>query len=288
MTTAPVTTSIPEQRRKAVSAGQFSFDELATIYNDARVDYIVPMPMNARRMEEYVRAYDVDLTASYVIHDDSDKIGGLGMLGVRQQRVWITRVGIIPASRGQKLGQFVMEKLLSCAQERGARRAQLEVIEGNEPAYRLFLKLGFEQTGKLLVIRRPPSPPPALSTEVTVTALDIDGIEACLRARTGQTSWLTETPSLLNAGSLEGMRLTFPDGASGWIVFRNSLFQLTHVVLDAPDSTVASALLQALHSYYPRHDTKVENLPADSPLWHVFQKWGYCEAFTRVEMIRSL
>lgn len=40
---------------RAVPIAQYSMDDLAAIYNRARVDYIVPMPMNGKRMAEYIQ-----------------------------------------------------------------------------------------------------------------------------------------------------------------------------------------------------------------------------------------
>ena len=37
-----------------LSAIQFTYDELVGAYNQTRVDYIVPMPMNAARLREYL------------------------------------------------------------------------------------------------------------------------------------------------------------------------------------------------------------------------------------------
>jgi ribosomal protein S18 acetylase RimI-like enzyme len=272
----------------ALQASGYTFEQLAHIYNESRVDYIVPMPMNARRMEEYVRFYDVDLDISIVAQNSERQIVGIGMIGMRENRTWLTRLGVIPERRGRRVGQFIAENLLYQAQERGAESAQLEVIEGNEAAYRLFLKLGFETTRKLLVIRRPPGTIPPLEASISVTPLDADEIHDCLGEREPGASWLDETPSLLKAGHLEGLHVRLPDGSEGWIVFRNALLQITHIVIGARSAEVAAVLIKALHSYYPRHDTKLENLPLESRWWHIFQQVGYCEAFTRIEMMRPL
>ncbi|MCS7069886.1 MAG: GNAT family N-acetyltransferase, partial [Anaerolinea sp.] len=104
----------------AVSAAHFSFDELAAIYNQTRVDYIVPMPMNGKRMEEYVRWYDVDLASSVVTINSDGDIAAIGMLGLRGARAWITRLGVIPRRRQHGLGQFTLETLLQAARRRGA------------------------------------------------------------------------------------------------------------------------------------------------------------------------
>ena len=52
-----------------VPASRFSHAELVAAYNQARVDYIVPMPMNVARFQEYMRWYDIDLEASCVAVD---------------------------------------------------------------------------------------------------------------------------------------------------------------------------------------------------------------------------
>ena len=155
---------------RAVPTSNFTFEELADIYNRAREDYIVPMPMNARRMKEYVVAYDVDLDASFVAVDrDDDEVNGVCMLGVRGERTWITRLGVIPVRRRRKSGLFLMETEIEESIRLGKKKVQLEVINGNEPAHRLFLKLGFEVTRELLVIRRPPGPvDPALIPEMSI------------------------------------------------------------------------------------------------------------------------
>lgn len=263
---------------------RYTFDQLAEIYNLARVDYIVPMPMNGRRMQEYVQFYNIDLDYSFIALNEAREPTGIGMLGVRGQRAWITRLGVIPTRRGGKVGQSLMLRLLDAARELGVQHAQLEVIEGNEPAHRLFTKLGFTEKRRLLVIRRPPSPPPALMDGIKESPLDAADVIAHLDSRPPGASWIDETVSLLNAGGLEGLRVESPYGTRGWIVYRLAPFQISHVVMDAPDTTTAEALLTAMHNRHPQRDTKIENLPADHPFWSVYQSVGYVETFRRIEM----
>lgn len=253
-----------------VPANTYSFADLAHIYNQSRVDYIVPMPMNARRMEEYVRHYDVALEASIVALSGGETTG-IGMLGLRQQRAWFTRLGVLPKERGHKVGQLIMETLIEEADRRGATQGQLEVIEGNEPAIRLFRKLGFEPLRPLLIIRRPPGAIDAPEGE----PLSPDEIAACLAARQDQPSWLDETASLLNMGALEGLRL-----GDEWVIFRRTAVQLSAFVLS--DTRDAARLIGAVHRRYPLLDTKIENV--DLRLWAAYQAVGYFQAFARLEM----
>ena len=190
-----------------VRASEYSFTELARIYNETRVDYIVPMPMNARRMEEYVRHYDVQLASSFVALSASEEEMGIGMLGLRAERAWITRLGVMPNQRGHRVGQFLVDKLIKTARENDASQIQLEVIEGNEPGRRLFLKAGFEDIRRLLVIRRPPG---QVTDPLTFesTPLSMDEIRECLAARSWGASWLDENASLLPALKLKAFNFT--------------------------------------------------------------------------------
>ena len=72
-------------------ASKFTYEELTDAYNETRVDYLVPMPMNVARLMEYCRVYDVSLEHSCVAVEE-ETVLGLGMLGVRQGRGWITRL----------------------------------------------------------------------------------------------------------------------------------------------------------------------------------------------------
>jgi ribosomal protein S18 acetylase RimI-like enzyme len=277
---------------RAIATSAYTYDELATIYNDARTDYIVPMPMNGKRMGEYVAAYDINLDASLVAVDPDDNLpNGICMLGVRDKRTWITRLGVIPERRRRKSGEFLMRAEIEETQKRGIKQIQLEVIKGNDPAYHLFSKMGFEAIRELLVIRRPPgaldaSLIPAMTVETIMSEAEITNL---LAQREPGAAWTEETPSLLNAGSLRALRVTLPDNESGWIVFQRSLFQLAHFVL-APNVSpeMTAALIIAVHREFPNQDTKIENVPTEHYTWRAYEHLGYMVTFSRIEMLLQL
>lgn len=279
------------QFHQAVSAKDYDYKELADIYNQARVDYIVPMPMNAKRMKEYCEAYDIGLGASLIAKDREDgEVNGICMLGIRDNRTWITRLGVIPHRRRRRSGQFLMRAEIDESLRLDKEIMQLEVIKGNEPAHRLFTKLGFEETRELLVIRRAPSKlDPSLIPQMTVQEIPDDEIFTYLEGRASDAAWTEETSSLRNAGKINGLLVTLPDGETAWIVFQRSMFQLAHFVL-APDVSthMMHALIAAVHQKYPLQDTKIENVPLEHPTWPVFQHFGYIIAFARIEMLLDL
>lgn len=273
---------------KAIPTSEYSFEELADIYNRAREDYIVPMPMNARRMKAYVTDYDVDLDASFVAVDaENGDINGVCMLGVRDERTWITRLGVIPVRRRRKSGLFLMTVEIEEARRMGKDLVQLEVIKGNAPAHRLFQQLGFEVTRDLLVVRRPPGPvDTSLVPDMTVDKIEGEEVFTVLAERETGVAWTEQTASLRNSGKMEGFWVTLADGEVGWIVFQKTPFQLGHFVLKPNVSeTMMHALIGAVHLHYDKQDTKIENLPLQHPTWSVFQKFGYGVSFARIEMI---
>jgi ribosomal protein S18 acetylase RimI-like enzyme len=274
-----------------VSASAYSFDELAEIYNQARVDYIVPMPMNGKRMAEYVRDYDIDLNISTVARDHDGLEMGVIMLGARPNRAWITRLGVIPARRGSRVGQRLVELMIEASLRRGLRHIQMEVIRGNAPAYSLFRKLGFEDVRELLVIRRPPSPTAPLVQVEGAQAIPLEGDEimACLQKRGDDPAWTEETRSFAHMEGLKGLRCALASGESGWAVYQRAPFQLMHFVF-SPDASpdLHQALIYHIHKLNPLHDTKIENLPASHPAWQVYQRMGYVESFRRIEMRLTL
>src|SRR5574341_956167 len=142
---------------RLLPASQFTLKDLTIIYNQTRVDYLVPMPMNMAKMTEYIHVYDIDLERSFVALDGATMIG-LGMLGVRPGRVWITRLGVLPNSRRHGTGRALMDALLEGAKQLGVDFTMLEVIKGNLPAHALFIKLGYRAVGELLILRRPAHP----------------------------------------------------------------------------------------------------------------------------------
>ncbi len=274
-----------------IPASAFSYEELTEAYNHTRVDYIVPMPMNAARLREYVEIYDVDMDASAVAVDGNE-ILGLGMLGVREGRAWITRLGIIRSKRRRRAGWTLVTHFIEQARQKGAKYIVIEVIRNNIPAYNLFVKKGFKETRELLVLRRPPGQPEIDVPEAKVEQLGYVKAVGLLQNRRRSTpSWIDENESLINAGNLSAFYATLTDGGEGWLVYQNTVFQLGRLVLQTEvghPHDVANVLLNHLHCEHPVQDTKTENLPLDDPHWPVFKQMGYIEMFHRIEMILNL
>jgi len=267
-------------------ASEFTIGELAEIYNQARSDYIVPMPMNAARMQEYINNYDVVLEHS-VVAMDGGQVLGLSMLGVRPNHTWITRLGILPMQRRRGAGELLMSHHIESSQKLNVKYITLDVIKNNIPAHQLFIKFGFRECRELLILRRPPGPPKIDVAPYQIRLMESDEAIALLHQRKSTPSWLDEIPSLVNAGNLYALEVELDNGAKGWIVYQKTIFQLGRLVIqtEAGDPReVARTLAHALHSQNPIQDTKTENFPLLDPHLPGLQDMGYIESFRRIEL----
>lgn len=275
---------------KLIPASHFTIDELTAIYNQTRVDYLVPMPMNASRLVEYVQSYDVNLEHSLVASEDG-VMRGVAMLGVRAERTWVTRLGVIPSTRRGGVGESLTRSLLEQSHLLGIDFTMLEVIKNNIPAHELFRKLGFYEVGELLILRRSPSK--QMIEPVIADARRLERYEALdlVGYNRGTQPWTNQSESLSHAQDISGLYLSLPDGSRGWLVYQRQKFTLTHFIYQTEvgdPAEMAYAFLSHLHHQYPRLDTHIENIQVNDPHLPGFYKMGYVESFRRIEMWRGI
>ena len=275
---------------KITPAAKFTLDELTYFYNQTRVDYLVPMPMSVDVMGEYIHDFDVNLQLSPVVHDaETGQFLGLGMLGVRDDRTWITRLGVLPSIRRSGAGAAAMDTMLENSRKIGAKKVILEVIKNNTPAQTLFKKNSFRQTIEFLVLRRAPLRPP-LSPEGEITWLYRKDALAALRSYPYPLTWINALESMKNASMFQGFELNLKSGAKAWMVYRHKKHSITHFVFHTErgnPAKMARHLLLYLHLQYHRMDAYAENFFADDPHLPAFYDLGYFEAFRRIEMVNE-
>lgn len=303
-TTPPVFVRVINSRKQTadldrmvpVHASHFSIEELTQIYNRARIDYVIPMPMSPRRLQEHIQTYGILLPQSTVMVDTilSEPVG-LGLLGSRGPRAWISRFGLVPLVRGQGYALAMMAQLLKTAGEMGAERVYVEVLQDNRPGLGLSRRMGFEPLRELIMARRPPD----LSRQVLVDpAAEINEVSGraarqLLNQRTDQPSWLNQSESfaVLNLKRLKGLCWRHADGRVGWVVYEEGRYQLKRVtvgVMAGDDAAVTSEVLHALHRLNPQKDAVIEDIPADDRRWPGYQAAGYFETYRRVECVKEL
>jgi ribosomal protein S18 acetylase RimI-like enzyme len=81
----------------------------------------------------------------------------------------IQNIGIVPASRGRRLGEALMLQALHGMYASGLGRAVLEVTANNEAAIRLYRRLGFRRSK--VVYKAVSACPPLIDGEVALLPL---------------------------------------------------------------------------------------------------------------------
>jgi len=272
-----------------IPATQFTIQELTDLYNQTRVDYLVPMPMNVDRLAEYIRDFDVDLPRSCVARAEDGQVLGLGMLGVRKTRAWITRLGVLPNTRRSGAGAALMDFMLEKADALNLPETHLEVIKNNEPAHKLFIKNGFRDRDEFLVLRRAPH---AISDPLIGRIEWLEKNEALqtLESYPNHLTWINALASMENAPDVQGARIWLPNGDTGWVVYRSQKFFFSHLVIHTEQGNpveVGTQLLLHLYSQHPRKDTYAENIHENDPHLPAFKALSYFENFSRIEMRRN-
>jgi len=275
-----------------IPADRFTIQELTDLYNQTRVDYLVPMPMNADRLNEYVHDFDVDLHQSCVARDADGQVLGLSMLGIRGDIAWITRLGVLPSTRRTGAGSALMDSMLKNADSLGMKETHLEVIKNNEPAYKLFQKKGFVETDTYLVMRHAPRQLVTLLQGI-VTWMGYDAALEKLATYPRHITWINAFKSMQNSQNTEGLHLELPNGDSGWLVYRNTKFTLrstlSHLIIHTEKGNpqvIGTQLLAHLHTHFPHHDTYAENIHEHDQHLPAFERLGYFTNFSRIEMRR--
>lgn len=299
---------------KLLPANEFSLEDLTDAYNRTRTDYLIPMPMNPGRLLEYLTLYDVDLHHSCVaVAQEDQTIIGLGMLGLRPNESWITRLGVLPEGRRRGVGSALMDELITYSRKRNANKMWLEVIKGNDPAHSLFLKYQFQPIRELIVARRPPKAMRSVTSVLAARKIHYLQHEEVIDlhcSRTERMNWLNSVASMRNVRQLatsvhdadyesgpvhevphlSGIWVEFQNGTEGWVSYQATTLQLKRIsveVLRGHPTQVTADLLGIMHRLHGSQDAIVENIPEDER-WPGFIKAGYFEVFRRIEMVLNL
>jgi GNAT superfamily N-acetyltransferase len=249
-------------------AAEFALGELAALYAATRRDYLVSLPMDAAGLAAYLARGSVSLAHSWVAVNRHGRPLGMLLLGLRGERAWLTRMGVLPHARRDGLGGLL-----------------LQMIEGNAPALALFTRFGFVPRRLLRVLDRAGGPAQdAGAAALPLSALALAGwLERRRLPGPHAPSWLDEADALRAVHGLEGLVLEHSA-----LLYARDAARLSPLALLAADHRQAVALLGALFSRHAPLPARYENLPATHPLAPALYAAGFRTAFTRIEMTCAL
>lgn len=216
------------------AASQWSHAELARIFNAGYEGYYTPFDLDEAAFRFMSETWDDDLDASRVAVVD-DEPAGICKLAIRGDRGWIAGVGVAAPHRGRGLGEALMHGVHEQARARGLREIWLEVLVQNEPAIRLYEKLGYRRVRELevwtaseLALRRPLGAVPVASSgarepwqRADETVANLENVEAVgseharlVYRRTGATASLLQHTAA-DADAARELVEGLPEGTTG-------------------------------------------------------------------------
>lgn len=234
--------------------------ELAALFTRAYEGYYVPVQVDEAALGFLERAFDLDLDAGLVAFDDGEPVG-LVNLGVRGDRGWIGGLGVVAEARRHGLGRALMEAVHEQARARGIGEISLEVIEANEPAFRLYEELGYVFTRSLAIGTLDSAPgDPADET-------DWESAHSLIRERrTEPEPWQRDDDTLRRYDDLRALRTD-----NGAAVFRLSADGTVMVMQCAGDEENARELLADMRTF---GTVGLLNFPEDHPVVSAFRGLG--------------
>ncbi len=128
--------------------------------------YFVPIRVDAAGLAAFARVDGVDLAASRLAVRDGVPVAG----ALVARRGWTARLAgmsVVPEARGQGVGRALVARLLEEARARGERAMELEVIESNASAVRLYESAGFRRRRRLVGALGRPSAGPVVPEGLT-------------------------------------------------------------------------------------------------------------------------
>jgi ribosomal protein S18 acetylase RimI-like enzyme len=281
-----------------VPAASFSLPALVRIFNRAFAGYPIPIAQTEATLAAMIRNNDVSLADSLVLlAGNASSPVGLNLLALRPPRGWIAGMGVDPAWRGQRLGLALMRAIIERARERGLALLQLEVLEHNEPARRLYRGLGFTETRTLRVFNgtlawtAAPDPPPGAEG---TRAVAVDAALARFGAwHTIPPSWQRERQTLAHlAPRLRAQELVVAGEPRAYALYAASsagIALLDAAAAPGPDAIAAlCALLLDLTAGMERGPLRAINLAPDDPLGEALAHLGCTVTTRQLEMTLSL
>ncbi|KAK0384195.1 hypothetical protein NLU13_8283 [Sarocladium strictum] len=138
-------------------ASECSWAELAKLVNKSFEGYIgSPVHMTAEGVEAWFPANFVAPAISPVFFPSSPEDGAepiaFALLSVRDDRPGQTRLttmGVVPTFQGRGTGSKVLQEVIEAERKRGTRLLELECIQGNERALKLYTRNGFTKYREL-------------------------------------------------------------------------------------------------------------------------------------------
>lgn len=129
------------------------FSEIHKTFLEAYSDYIVKFQLTEAQLENHIAQNAVQLEKSVGVFADNRMVGitlnGFGTWNGKET-IYDAGTGVVPNFRRKGAGQAMFDFMIPKFREIGINQMLLEVISENKNALRLYQKIGFEETRRLI------------------------------------------------------------------------------------------------------------------------------------------
>ncbi|WP_048825807.1 GNAT family N-acetyltransferase [Hymenobacter sp. DG25B] len=147
--------TLPTSQLTARPVLEFTSAEVAEAMNRSFEEYFVPMHFDAASFERRFRSEHLD-PASSRLWFQGEALVGVVFIARRGWQSRVAAMGLVKEFRHQGLGKIMLQTALEEARARGDQSMLLEVFTVNEPAIRLYERLGFVHLRELVGFRQEP------------------------------------------------------------------------------------------------------------------------------------
>ncbi|MEC0370466.1 GNAT family N-acetyltransferase [Paenibacillus chibensis] len=282
---------------------EFTATELTELWNEGFKGYASDLTMSMDAFIRRIPENHLSMESSIVLCD-LDKPIGFVMNGFRmvdgRLTAWNGGTGIIPEYRGKGHGKQLIGAALDVYREKGAEIALLEALSENEPAIKLYTKMGYELIDKLRFYEQKEGlAPEAFAMDAAPGYTFTFGLPQDiqhLQLPVGNMPWQTHWENIVNGQSVVA---TDDRGEiAGYALFKRvfdaqgehsstALFQCRAV--HAPEADAPGLLKALLSQVYAPLDKKVVrrtvNLPlSEHALVRILEEAGFTPAVNQVHM----
>jgi len=132
------------------SASEYPIDTLITVFNDAFKNYVAgDISLDRQSFQQFCTSQTINLALSQIAIKDNKAVA----LALLARRGWTSRLaamGVIAEARYQGVGKEVLAQLVEQARQRQDKSYELEVIEQNPAALKLYSNAGFKKIQRLV------------------------------------------------------------------------------------------------------------------------------------------
>jgi GNAT superfamily N-acetyltransferase len=289
-----------------VSANQLSTPQLVEAFNHTFEGYSLPITQTAESLTAMIEADDIQLHASMVALAPDKEYVAIGLLAIRGTRGWVGGMAAAPAWRRQRIGTWLLGRLLAQASALGLATLELEVLEENVAAYRLYQQAGFQDERLLSVFGGRLAPqtlenrngvPADETTKTFITRVEpLEVLQDFERFHQVRAAWQRQEATLLHlAPHLQGLALCTTAGVEAYML--SSPTEKGHMVMDFGSQSDShprrvhhgELLLRHLRgTSLPDPSIQAINVPPGDALGAALTRQGYPVILRQHEMVIRL